>query len=125
MKEMVGFFVSTQKSYIQLGCWLSKKFDNLFWFYINVLGASNYWIGLDSIGRTGNQWQYSSTGKSKTLMDHGYENLVDENSCAKLGSNSKASDVSCTTTYYSICETNYMVQKNTTKTNITIAKRHE
>ena len=31
------------------------------------LGATSYWIGLDSIGRSGNEWEYSSTGEPKVV----------------------------------------------------------
>ena len=51
-----------------------------------VLGtSSNYLIGINSIDRSGNQWQYASDGSPKRFTDYGYGSGLDGgNECAAL-----------------------------------------
>ena len=64
-----------------------------------VLGtSSNYLIGINSIDRSGNQWQYASDGSPKRFTDYGYGSGLDGgNECAALySSNGFAEDQGCT-----------------------------
>ena len=75
-----------------------------------VLGtSSHYLIGINSIGRSGTEWQYPSDGSPKRFTDYGYGSRLDgANECATIqNGNGHAEDQSCTTAYYSICENKF------------------
>lgn len=72
-------------------------------------GSTDYWLGLDSIGRGSNNFHYASTGTPKNpSLTSG--DLDTGDYCATVGSSDgRVQDEPCSNKYYSICETKYFV----------------